>query len=171
MRTTRIQILFLGLFLLTSMGCGKKPCQTLLQTVPKSLTEYEWALRSTSEKSVKVDNYNYVIWKFNTTFDGLLKTVSNNTVGKDEDAKPFIYYVSPKGKVCIDYDRVTTKANLGTLCENDASQVYHYVYEFDKSKKGTLYLTQVLGPQPSGVVSYTTSYFNGAINPDNFCQF
>ena len=171
MRTQGIQIILVGLVLFTgSLGCGKKLCQPNLPAVPQSLTEQEWALRSVVGEPLNINNQNYVIWKFNPTFDGVLKTIKNNATISE---KPFNYAVTSEGKVCIDYDARTSKETLRTICQSGSglnnqtsagATVHHYSYQFDKSKKGTLYLSDSNS-------TYTTSYFTGAINTDNFCQF
>jgi len=143
-------------------------CQKLCQPPPsqpfKSVTETDWRLISSNDPDVSssLSNFTFLIWHFDSTFNGTINAVQNN-VKDDVPVKTFNWNPNPDTHVMeiTFFGRGTTDAQGNA--QPGASEGTTY-YQYDLGSTLTLYDT---------TRGYTYSFvqFTGSVSPDINCHF
>jgi len=132
----------LGLLLLVT-GCAKRECGKPLEEVPKDISALEWRLVSSTEPETKssLTRFNFLVFKFESNFTGLMKKAMNNVLQEDNQAKPFLYAGEPNSGdfICIEYlgsqaekEARLSSGNLEELCGEENDNLFYYSYRLDR---------------------------------------
>ena len=130
----------LGLILLAT-GCAKRECGKPLDEAPKDISDLEWRLVSSTEPETKssLTRFNFLVFKFDSNFSGLMKKAMNNVLQEDKDAKPFLYAGDGQDGLCIEYlgtqaqkEARLASGNIEELCGEESDDLFYYSYRLDR---------------------------------------
>jgi hypothetical protein len=159
-------LLSLGALLVLLPGCQKK-CQPPVTERFQTLSETQWRLVETTDRSVKgLDRFNFLIYNFARNFSGNIQQVRYNDLF-ETPFKTFNWNVNPdSGELVLRYQEIAppatdgTQSGGGTTSRQGPTDVF---YSYDLGRELELF------DQRGNYYRFVP--FTGVVDPDSSCVF